>query len=324
MPNYNNAPYLGDCIESILKQSYSDFELLIVDDGSNDDSVDVIHGFKDHRIRLICQENNGGIVQALNRGLKEINTEYFVRHDGDDIMHADRIKVLVDFMDRNPQIGVCSSDISTFGAADEKIIFERDVEVNRANLVFGHSIGHASSIFRTSIFRQHQIFYSDQYPFLEDYDLFYQLKDKTNTTSIEGFLYFYRVLERHNHAFQVAKKSGTFKAFYKRVLVDLGMEPNDTNISLHFELAKSVEPTFKLDQYRRYVGGLKAANVKSNCFPTNEFNRVIEKKYIRVIYRMIVSKSLNVFQVFYLSVVKWKPFIKFWIAEKMKLNQRSE
>src|SRR3954469_1580225 len=115
MPNYNNAPFLKEAIDSILNQTFTNFHFLIVDDGSTDNSVDIIKQYNDPRITLIQKEKNSGIVDTLNIGLERIESTYIVRMDGDDISTPDRLMILYNFMEENPEIGVRGSQIMHFG-----------------------------------------------------------------------------------------------------------------------------------------------------------------------------------------------------------------
>jgi glycosyltransferase involved in cell wall biosynthesis len=109
MPAYNAGKYIAEAIRSVLGQSFADFELLIVDDGSSDNTLGVIHGFADPRIRLLVQENNG-ISMALNTGLKAAKGVYIARFDADDICFPQRLAQQVIFLDGHPSYLVVGSD----------------------------------------------------------------------------------------------------------------------------------------------------------------------------------------------------------------------
>ena len=106
MPVYNAEKYLIEAIRSILTQSFMDYELLIINDGSTDDSLKIIKSFSDKRIRLVQNERNIGQANSLNKGIKLARGEYIVRMDADDISLSERIKKQVKFMDANPEIGI--------------------------------------------------------------------------------------------------------------------------------------------------------------------------------------------------------------------------
>lgn len=106
MPVYNGATYLREAIDSILAQTYMDFELLIVNDGSTDTSNEIIAAYSDPRIKCIENIKNLGLVASLNKGLKSAQGEYIARMDQDDISLPERLKKQFDFMIANPNIGV--------------------------------------------------------------------------------------------------------------------------------------------------------------------------------------------------------------------------
>lgn len=108
MPAYNAGKYIAEAIASVLKQSFSDFELLIINDGSTDQTVKIIESFKDDRIVLIHQENRG-IASALNTGLKHAKADYIARFDADDICSRDRLKIQYNFITTYPEYDIIGS-----------------------------------------------------------------------------------------------------------------------------------------------------------------------------------------------------------------------
>lgn len=106
---YNGLPYLAEAIESVLNQSYTNFEYLIIDDTSTDDSVKCIQSYKDPRIRLVKNEKNLGTSDTINKGLSLITTPYVVRLDQDDVSLPDRIKEQIEFLEKNPEVSIVCS-----------------------------------------------------------------------------------------------------------------------------------------------------------------------------------------------------------------------
>lgn len=109
MPAYNAEKYIVEAIDSVLSQSFSDFELLIVNDGSTDRTAEVITSYKDKRVKLINQ-SNGGVSAALNTGLKEARGKYIARFDADDVCYPQRLQLQFDFMEAHPDYIVIGSD----------------------------------------------------------------------------------------------------------------------------------------------------------------------------------------------------------------------
>jgi glycosyltransferase involved in cell wall biosynthesis len=108
LPVYNAMPFLPRTLDSLLQQTHADFELLIIDDGSTDESLDYLKSVKDSRIRLVAQENRG-LVATLNRMLAEANTPWLVRHDADDLAFPERLALTVDEIRKHPDAGMVYS-----------------------------------------------------------------------------------------------------------------------------------------------------------------------------------------------------------------------
>lgn len=114
MPVWNGASHLRESIDSILAQTERNFEFLIIDDGSTDDTVAIIESYQDARIRLIRQEHEG-IVVALNRGVAESRADWIARMDADDIAYPQRFELQLRALAKNPSAILCYSDIKIFG-----------------------------------------------------------------------------------------------------------------------------------------------------------------------------------------------------------------
>ena len=115
MAVYNGGSFLKPAIESILRQSESRFEFLIIDDGSQDGSAAIIESFKDPRIRLIRNAANRGLAASLNAGLEVARGTYIARLDADDIALPDRLALQLDFLERNPDIAAIAKDTARLG-----------------------------------------------------------------------------------------------------------------------------------------------------------------------------------------------------------------
>jgi len=109
MPAYNAGKYIGEAIASVLQQTFADFELLIVNDGSTDNTLDVISSFNDERIVVIHQSNKG-VAEALNTGLKQARGTYIARFDADDVCYPERLQKQYDFLISHPDYVLVGSD----------------------------------------------------------------------------------------------------------------------------------------------------------------------------------------------------------------------
>jgi glycosyltransferase involved in cell wall biosynthesis len=118
MPVYNAAQYIGDAIQSVLQQSFADFELLIINDGSIDETEKIIRSFPDKRIILINQTNQG-VAAALNNGLQIAKADYIARFDADDICIRERLKTQYEFLQNHPEYVIVGTDVDYLDMNDE-------------------------------------------------------------------------------------------------------------------------------------------------------------------------------------------------------------
>ncbi len=152
MPVYNTAEYVAEAVDSILKQTLSDLELIIIDDGSTDASPAILDQIQkaDERVHVIHQQNQG-IVGALNRGLKLAGGEYIARMDGDDISLPDRLAVQVAFMDRHPNVGICGTACRLFGDTSGLSWTTTDPDEIASRLIFWPCMSHPTVMMRRDL-----------------------------------------------------------------------------------------------------------------------------------------------------------------------------
>lgn len=151
MPVYNAEKYLREAIDSVLAQTYTDFEFLIVNDGSTDNSLNIIKSYSDKRIRLINREN-GGVSAALNTGLTTAKGSFIVRFDADDVCYPDRIRLQYEFMKKNPEYVLAGSDADYINKDGEYIFTFNNAgytdEVIREKSLLGCPFIHSTVIYR--------------------------------------------------------------------------------------------------------------------------------------------------------------------------------
>lgn len=176
MPVYNAAPYLAESIESILNQSYDNFEFIIVDDGSTDNSKQVIKSYaaKDARIKLF-ERSNAGVVDALNFGLSHCRGQYIARMDADDISMKERLSFQVQFLNQNPDVGIVGSWVKLFGARNEVWHHrQHDAHIKALMLFKTCGFSHSSVLIKKEIYSEFS--YSNSAKHVEDMELFLRIR----------------------------------------------------------------------------------------------------------------------------------------------------
>lgn len=171
MPAYNNGKYLNEAIDSMLAQTFTDFELIVLDDGSIDNTQEVVTAYTDPRVVYQRSQQNLGLAHNLNIGLKMARGEFIVRMDGDDISLPNRLQVQIDYLTSHPSIDLCSCGLQKFGQEEDIWLRETDPEEVKITMMFYSPILHATSVWRKASFEKHQLYYRQEAFPAEDYDL---------------------------------------------------------------------------------------------------------------------------------------------------------
>lgn len=170
MPVYNTKEeYLREAIESILNQSFKNFEFIIVNDASLQFVEDIILSYNDERIKYIKNEKNLGVPGTLNVGLKAAGAKYIARFDSDDVSMKDRFKEQFDFLEKNPSYQLVATDITASKKTTQRGM---NFEYQKAKLLYrSNCIIHPSVMFRRDFFEQNNLYYDEQLKYGEDWDL---------------------------------------------------------------------------------------------------------------------------------------------------------
>lgn len=180
MPVYNGRRFICAAIESVLDQSFDDFELLVIDDGSRDDSLAIAQDYadKDARIRVLSRENRG-IVETLNEGIDAARGQWLARLDCDDISLPDRLAVQTTFLRDHPDYVFCASDAYIINQYGCRLRSWPDLghshEELCASLRFTAAFPHSSVCFNLSLLRKYGLYYRSEYPHAEDFDLWQRI-----------------------------------------------------------------------------------------------------------------------------------------------------
>jgi glycosyltransferase involved in cell wall biosynthesis len=177
MPVYNGEAYLSEAIESILQQSFTNFEFLILNDGSSDRSEEIIRSYTDSRIRLINNATNMKLIATLNRGLDQAQGKYIVRMDADDISLPQRIERQVEWLEKNPEYGLVGSWFEDFNGTDtiRTIKYSSDDTHIRIRHLYQTHIAHPTAVLRKSVIDEHKLRFDPDFVHGEDYAFWVQM-----------------------------------------------------------------------------------------------------------------------------------------------------
>ena len=284
MPVYNAEAYIGEALESMIRQTFRAFELIAVDDGSTDESAAILERYQRRDPRLtILRLDHGGIVAALNAGIERSAGAFVARMDADDIALPRRLERQVSFMRRHPEIGVCGCWLRSIGEgpAHEFRYETRHGEIV-ASLVFDSPMPHPASVFRTDVLRAPEGRYRDDYPNTEDYDLWTRLSTMTRLANIPRVMYLYR-----QYPAQVTRSRPNHQREFRRMhLARLGIVPTESEAALHDAIARWTFPRdpATLERIHAWLIRLFEANNSARVFDLYSFESILIRRWMTILH----------------------------------------
>lgn len=200
MPAYNSEKYISAAIESVLNQTYKDFELIIIDDASTDSTYNIISSYmnQDSRIKVIKNSKNLNIGESLNKGVAAATSDLIARMDSDDICFENRIELQVKYLLANPHIAVVGSDILLIDEQGNDIhtraYYYTDNDIKKRMLRYS-PFAHPSVMYRKKVFMEFSGYDSSKSP-SEDIDLWFRIGTKHSFANIERPLIKYRYFHK--------------------------------------------------------------------------------------------------------------------------------
>lgn len=198
MPVYNSEKYLRPAIDSILGQSFQDFEFIIIDDGSTDSTSNILKSYTDNRIKIINHSYNLGIVKSLNEGLKISRGAYIARMDADDVSMPERLAEQYSYIHSNPEVVVCGANIQSINSAGKITSgawWKKDDGQLDWELIWGNVLPHPTVLIRKEAL-QSDLYRN--YKFAEDYDLWLRMLNKGKIVRMDKVLLLYRIHSDHS------------------------------------------------------------------------------------------------------------------------------
>lgn len=196
LPVYNSEKYVYEALLSIVNQSYTNIEIIIVVNGTTDNSLTEISKIEDHRIKIIEIKEAIGLVRALNIGIEQSNGVYIARMDADDIAFKSKIQKQINFLEKNLNYGLCATwyeaAIKTFDGPTfirKNKVEDQDIKLK---LLYQCHVCHPTVIIRKSLLDKFNLKYSLKFPHAEDYGLWVEMSDKTKFYTYPEVLFQYR------------------------------------------------------------------------------------------------------------------------------------
>lgn len=291
MPVYNTGLFLKEAMDSILSQTYSDFEFIVIDDASTDDSLKIAQSYKDRRIRLIRNSHNIGVTASLNRGMELAKGEFIARMDGDDICAPSRFEKQLHIMEKYPQIGICGSWVKTKGSNGKGhvIRFPTEVETIRSFILFNNPVNHPVVMMRRAMLEKNSLRYDESFPAAQDYDFWSRCLQCFDFMNSQEILLTWRINKTGMTHRRFAHSNETVKTVQKRELQRLNIGVDEEELEFHRNVGNStgVSNLETLVNARFWLDKLIYTNSVEKVYPS----KGLERAAARVWFNKCVNSS---------------------------------
>ena len=302
MPVYKTSQYLREAIDSILAQTFTDFELIILNDCSPDNAEEVLDGYDDPRIVRYLGEKNSGLANVLNIGMQMAKGKYIARMDSDDISMPKRLETQVNYLESHPDIDLCSCGMKMFGARNDTWIRESNPEKVKITALFYSPILHASSMWRRESFDKAGLRFRQEMVPAEDYDLWCRaLANGMKMVNLPDCLYLYRI--HPNQATEDTSRTSSKEvevreAFLQTVFTDADKK----DISRIAGLKNCSDP----EEFKQIANILCSLNSNSSFFDRTLLRNRMERHH-----QSLIGENLR-------QHFSWKQFRSLSLKEKIK------
>lgn len=294
MPVFNTARYINEAIDSILNQTYENFEFIIIDDCSEDESVAIIEGYEDPRIKLIKNDRNLGISHTRNKGLAIAQGKYIAVFDSDDIAPKYRLEKQVSFLEKNPEFGLIGGAVQPINEEGEETgsawDYPADPEEVPVRLLFGNYFAQPAVMIRAKVLSDTEP-YNPKFVTAGDYDLWVRLSRVTKVWNLPELMLYYRM-----HGSGITRKTkrdislGSIKKIIASHLDYLEIDYTEEDLSIYLEITnnsydksfdafvKRLKRGYKPDIYFNLLSSIRIANQQHKRFDQKALDRVLEEK----------------------------------------------
>lgn len=257
MPVYNGEKYLRDAIESVLSQTYVDFEFIIIDDASKDGSVAIVREYNDDRIKFFKNDTNMGVAATLNKGIDLASGKYIARMDCDDISMPNRFEKQIKYMESHVDTVICGSSVNILSDGNEifRSYSEFDSQI-RADMVFNSAFVHPAVMIKAEVFKKYGIKYDVEYERAEDYEMWARIIKVGECHNIALPLLKYR---HHTKQVTQTQKELMFTATNRvreKMIFDMNVCMNEMEKNVFFDICNG-ERNLSYDDYKNFVSGGK-------------------------------------------------------------------
>lgn len=295
LPAYNAGPYITEAINSILNQTYTNFELIIINDCSTDNTEQQILDITDPRIQYIKNAKNSGLIYNLNLGFSLAKGKYLIRMDADDISLPSRIEKQVAFMEEHTNVGVCGTWFESFGTETKVVKYETENDAIKLRMLYQCHFCHPSVIIRKSIIDQYHLVYLEDFIHAEDYQLWASMAFLTGFANLPQVLLKYRIhgqnVSQKYKDIQVENSNYVITYLFKHL--DIDITPEAIDIWVRTCYADFSLTANEIRTLENLMEGLLEGNKTVNYVAQPALEDFISQKWFNLCYNNVKNKEVQ-------------------------------
>lgn len=240
MPVKNGGQFIAESVMSIREQSHKDFELLVINDQSTDDTLEIISRMGMKRLRVIGTKGPGGLVNALNFGVSQSDSQYIARLDADDLAKPHRLAMQLKAFESNPQLGLCGSWAKTFGNSSLMLKFPEQSAAINTRMLFSNPFAHSAVMFQRQAPLDPEFPYNSQFEVAEDYKLWTEIALRWEVQNLPEVLMNYRVHSNQISRIKTDLRIHSVSKIHRELFETIGIDFSEEEMKLHTRI--STEP----------------------------------------------------------------------------------
>ena len=310
MSVYNGEEYLKESIDSILQQSYVNFEFIIIDDASTDSSLEIIQSYDEPRIILIQNNKNLFLAASLNKGIRIAKGDYIVRMDADDVSMPERLMKQVSFMELNPQVGISGTCSEIIGYGMGHGNYSQDDQTIKFKLLHECHLLHPTLIIRKELIFDNDLFYNEEFRKNQDYELFLRGIDITEYANLPDVLIEYRHTEENIKRESYNQQENIF-GIQKQIFLKIGVEITATELELYKNINRQIysDSMNIVDETYNLLTKMVNGNNRTLLFETKPFQDYLAELFENVC-RNSTNSALSAFSIYQKSRLRTNAMIK--------------
>ncbi len=306
MALYNGEKYVKQAIESILHQTFQDFEILVVDDASTDESFKAVQAIHDERIVLLRNEVNSGPSYSRNRAIREAKGDFLAILDADDVAMPERLEMQYEYMQKHDDVdavGAYIREVDSEGKPLRAVRFPISPDELKASFFFRCSIVHSAAFIRRSFFIANNLFYDDSYTSSQDFEMWSRLIYVGKVATVGDYLVDYRISQGQISTARMEEQRANAAFVYGNMMREMGIAEAERNMEAHLVLITQVslaDSELTVKDVENWCVCLKKQNEKRGLIDRKAFQDELLMRFLRFCMINRVSKVAMAWQYLHL------------------------